>query len=196
MCGDIAQSAPGGHFWKQFYSERAWSEFREGFRDNESSQEKATVLGYVFVARREHIFADPARIPCSSSPRGGHAHCSLGVSFASLAGRETRPDRRPSPGLSEREDGHGPHDHLKAWAHAHEVAASHSQASPRAFEERLAIVQQKLNRVSRLFPAFLDAARVAGWKTEESVLVGGSPVTISVSVEERADEGREDKKTV
>ncbi|KAI0634737.1 DUF647-domain-containing protein [Trametes polyzona] len=196
----------------------AWSDFRQAFRDNETSlEEKPAVLDYVSVARRERIFADPARIPCSSSPRGGHAHCSLGVSFASLAGRETLGDDEIVALLrvfaSERyilwytadplpkvhvvlKDGHGPHDHLKAWAHAHEVAASYSQVTPRAFEERLNMVQETLDQASRLFPAFLDAARVAGWKTEESVLVGGSPVTISVSVGERADEGREDKKTV
>ncbi|KAH9887289.1 DUF647-domain-containing protein [Cubamyces lactineus] len=79
-------------------------------------------------------------------------------------------------------DGHGPHDHLKAWAHAHEVARLSRSRCPSTFDAELAIVRDALARISRIFPSFLDAARAAGWKTEEGALVGGSPVTIAVDM--------------
>ena len=77
-------------------------------------------------------------------------------------------------------DGHGPHDHLKAWAHAHEVARLSRRQRPSTFDAQLIVVRDALARISRMFPSFLDAARAAGWKTEEGALVGGSPVTIIV----------------
>ncbi|KAI0674629.1 vitamin B6 photo-protection and homoeostasis-domain-containing protein [Trametes maxima] len=93
-------------------------------------------------------------------------------------------------------DSHGPIDHLKAWAHAHELARLHgSSQSGRAlggFDAQLAGVRDALGRVSRMFPQFVVQARAAGWKTEESVLVGGSPVTIAVDVGEAALEVRKD----
>ncbi|KAI0336627.1 DUF647-domain-containing protein [Cubamyces sp. BRFM 1775] len=77
-------------------------------------------------------------------------------------------------------DGHSPHDHLKAWAHAHEVARLSRGRRPSSFDAQLIVVRDALARTSRMFPSFLDAAQAAGWKTEEGALVGGSPVTIAV----------------
>ncbi|KAI0646625.1 vitamin B6 photo-protection and homoeostasis-domain-containing protein [Trametes meyenii] len=93
-------------------------------------------------------------------------------------------------------DGHSPVDHLKAWAHAHELVRLHgSPQSGRAlggFDTQIAGVRATLARVSRVFPEFVARAREAGWKTEEGVLVGGSPVTIAVHVGDTASEVRKD----
>ncbi|CDO71162.1 hypothetical protein BN946_scf184845.g32 [Trametes cinnabarina] len=91
-------------------------------------------------------------------------------------------------------DEHSPHDHLKAWAHAHEVARICERRTPGKFDGQLEVVRDALAYTSRMFPTFIDASRAAGWKTEESVLVGGSPVTISVL--ETSDVVPEDKKNI
>ncbi|KAI8986615.1 DUF647-domain-containing protein [Trametes punicea] len=88
-------------------------------------------------------------------------------------------------------DGHGTLDHLKAWAHAHEVARLVCRRrNPSGFNEQLAVVRDALTHVSRMFPLFVDAAKVAGWKTEEGALVGGSPVTIVIEPPESTIEDR------
>ncbi|KAI0371375.1 DUF647-domain-containing protein [Pilatotrama ljubarskyi] len=88
---------------------------------------------------------------------------------------------------------HGAHDHLKAWAHAHEVARICEGRTPIDFKGRLEAVREGLKHVSRIFPWFVDAAEVAGWKTEEGALVGGSPVTVAVHI---GDGVLEDRKNV
>ncbi|KAI9061637.1 DUF647-domain-containing protein, partial [Trametes sanguinea] len=87
-------------------------------------------------------------------------------------------------------DGHGPHDHLKAWSHAHEVARLCRGRTPHAFDAQVDVVRDALAFTSRAFPMFIDASKAAGWKTEESVLVGGSPTTISVDMSDVVVEGK------
>ncbi len=159
------------------------------------------VLDYLRVARQERIFTDSARIPIPQHVRSAYAHCALGVSFLSLSGRQPLSNEQmatllevfahekyilwstsnPSRIAIVLKDGHSPHDHLKAWAHAHEVASIYSgEAHPRGFGQTLATIRDELAKVSRIFPPFLQAAQEVGWKTEEGVLVGGSPITVTI----------------
>ncbi|KAI0707573.1 DUF647-domain-containing protein [Cerioporus squamosus] len=87
-------------------------------------------------------------------------------------------------------EGHSPHDHLKAWAHAHEVVRICGSKTPSEFATQLAAVRVALERVSTMFPGFVDAAKAAGWKVDDGVLVGGSPVTMSVELGEGVFENR------
>ncbi|KAI0777349.1 vitamin B6 photo-protection and homoeostasis-domain-containing protein [Trametes elegans] len=89
-------------------------------------------------------------------------------------------------------DGHGPLDHLKAWAHAHELAHACAGRTPKTFDAQLGVVSTSLERVSRMFSGFVDMARAAGWKTEEGALVGGSPVTVTVELAEKRLENKKD----
>lgn len=143
-------------------------------------------------------------------------HCALGVPFSCLSARHPLLDDAQIAELLQvfaheqyvlwctlhpqtphiavvLKDGHGSHNHLKAWAHAHEVARlwAGAEAPPHGFGENIEVIRRALEQVSAMFPAFLDGAREAGWKTEESVLVGGSPVTISIgeviALEEKKD---------
>lgn len=171
------------------------------------------VLDYLRVARQERIFTDSARIPISSQHvRAAPTPCALGVSFSSLGGRQPLNEEQTAALLEvfahEKyilwctsdppriavvlKDGHGPHDHLKAWAHAHEIAPiCGRKLHQRGFDESLAVIRDGLQRVSRMFPLFLQGAQEAGWKTEEGVLVGGSPITIAIG-EARVAEGKKD----
>ncbi|RDX46145.1 DUF647-domain-containing protein [Lentinus brumalis] len=79
-------------------------------------------------------------------------------------------------------EGHGPHDHLNAWAHAHEVVRICGSKTPSEFGTQLAAVQVALELVSKMFPSFVEAAKATGWKVDEGALVGGSPVTMSVEL--------------
>ncbi|RPD52416.1 DUF647-domain-containing protein [Lentinus tigrinus ALCF2SS1-7] len=87
-------------------------------------------------------------------------------------------------------EGHGPRDHLKAWVHAHEVVRTCGSRTPNEFERQLAAVRGALEHASKLFPGFVEAAQVAGWKVDEGALVGGSPVTMSVVLGEGPLEDR------
>ncbi|KAI8968807.1 vitamin B6 photo-protection and homoeostasis-domain-containing protein, partial [Trametes punicea] len=89
-------------------------------------------------------------------------------------------------------EGHGPHDHLKAWAYAHEVARLSRGRTPSGFNTQLAVMRDALAHVSRMFPLFMDAAKMAGWKREEGVLVGGLPVTIAIETADFTFESRKD----
>lgn len=165
------------------------------------------------MSRQERIFTDSARIPISQHARGTYAHCALGVSFLSLSGRQPFSDEQIATLLEvfahEKyllwctsdplriavvlKDGHGPHDHLKAWAHAHEIASICDREShARGFNECLVAIRYALENVSRMFPLFLRAAQEVGWKTEEGVLVGGSPITVTIGEAEVL----EDKKDI
>ncbi|KAI0360359.1 DUF647-domain-containing protein [Trametes cingulata] len=92
-------------------------------------------------------------------------------------------------------EGHGAHDHLKAWAHAHEVARACAGRTPSDFESGVGVVREALARVSGMFEGFVGAAREAGWKTEEGALVGGSPVTVTIDVGD-LNRALEDRKNV
>ncbi len=87
-------------------------------------------------------------------------------------------------------EGHGPQDHLKAWAHAHEVVRICGSKTPSESGTQLAAVQVALERVSKMFPSFVEAAKATGWKVDEGALVGGSPVTMSVELGEGVLEDR------
>ncbi|KAI0824886.1 DUF647-domain-containing protein [Trametes gibbosa] len=188
----------------------AWSAFRSCY-DGEGPM----VPDPRSVSRHERIFANASHIRISrdKSEAGEHLRCSLGVPFSAVNGPERLSDDQitallqlfaaekyvlwyapdPQHVAIVLKEGHGTHDHLKAWALAHEVPLLCGIGSLRGFDERLLAVRTGLERVSRMFPTFLDVARKAGWKTEEGVLVGGSPVTIAVSTE---DPAMEDKKHV
>ncbi|EIW51641.1 DUF647-domain-containing protein [Trametes versicolor FP-101664 SS1] len=185
----------------------AWCEFRRSF-------DVVTVVpDYLHVARQERIFTDSARIPISQHARGTYAHCALGVSFLSLSGREPFSDEQiatllevfahekyilwpasnPPQIAVVLKDGHGPHDHLKAWAHAHEIAnICDRESHAHGFNECLVAIRYALENVSRMFPLFLRAAQEVGWKTEEGVVVGGSPITVTIGEAEVL----EDKKDI
>ena len=79
-------------------------------------------------------------------------------------------------------EGHRARDHLKTWAHAHEVAWMCGSKMPDGFDARLEAVRTALERISRIFPGFVDAAKAVGWKVDEGALVGGSPVALSVEL--------------
>ncbi len=79
-------------------------------------------------------------------------------------------------------EGHHARDHLKAWAHAHEVAWMCGGKTPSAFEARLRAVCAALESISRIFLGFVDAAKAVGRKVDEGALVGGSPVALSVEL--------------
>ena len=87
-------------------------------------------------------------------------------------------------------DGHSPSDHLKAWAHAHELVRQCGGRTPTGFETQLLAVRGALECVSRMFPGFVEQAKVAGWKIEESALVGGSPITMEIELLERVGEDK------
>ncbi|KAI0765221.1 vitamin B6 photo-protection and homoeostasis-domain-containing protein [Fomes fomentarius] len=79
-------------------------------------------------------------------------------------------------------DGHAPPDHLKAWAHAHELVRQVGGRTPTEFGTRLTAVRSALECVGCMMPGFVEDARAVGWKIEEGVLVGGSPVTMEVEI--------------
>ncbi|KAI0711519.1 vitamin B6 photo-protection and homoeostasis-domain-containing protein [Earliella scabrosa] len=87
-------------------------------------------------------------------------------------------------------DGHSPSDHLKAWAHAHELVRQCGGRTPTGFETQLLAVRGALECVSRMFPGFVEQAKAAGWKIEENALVGGSPVTMEIELLERVGEDK------
>ena len=91
-------------------------------------------------------------------------------------------------------EGHGPHDHMRAWAHAHELARAHASIGTEAFGERLAAVHRAGAMVARALPGFMGAARRAGWRVDEGALVGGSPATLVVELSDFV--GNEDKKNI
>ncbi|PIL22760.1 hypothetical protein GSI_15454 [Ganoderma sinense ZZ0214-1] len=97
---------------------------------------------------------------------------------------------RPLHVLVSFKEGHSARDHLKAWAHAHEVAWMCGGKTPAEFEARLGAVGAALESVARIFPGFVDAAKAAGWKVDEGALVGGSPVALSVELVERGGKSR------
>lgn len=79
-------------------------------------------------------------------------------------------------------DGQAAPDHLKAWAHAHELVRQVGGRTPTEFGTRLTAVRSALECVGRMMPGFVEGTRAVGWKIEEGVLVGGSPVTMEVEV--------------
>ncbi|KAH9849042.1 DUF647-domain-containing protein [Lenzites betulinus] len=191
----------------------AWLHFRSCFDEEGNTTQKPVVFSPTSVSRCERIFTDASRIHFPQDRgllSGRDITCSLGAPFSSITGPERLNDAQVAAILqlfaAERyimwynpdrlhfvivlKEGHGAHDHLKAWAHAHEVPLLCLVWLQRSFEDQLDVVRQGLKRVSRRFPAFLEAARAAGWKTEEGVLVGGSPVTIAVTTEDAAEEDR------
>ena len=87
-------------------------------------------------------------------------------------------------------EGHCARDHLKAWAHAHEVAWMCGGKTPSGFAARLGAVGAAHESISRIFPSFVDAAKKAGWKVDEGALVGGSPIALSVELVERGGVSR------
>ena len=87
-------------------------------------------------------------------------------------------------------EGHCARDHLKAWAHAHEVAWMCGGKTPPGFAARLGAVGAAHESISRIFPSFVDAAKKAGWKVDEGALVGGSPIALSVELVERGGVSR------
>ena len=163
------------------------------------------------AAQHERIFVDSAWIGPSRS-----THCVLGAPFTALVGTLSTTQiaallatfsadkyvlwvAASTPGGSMRiavgfKEGHGPHDHMRAWAHAHELARGHAGIGTEAFGERLAAVHRAGARVTRAFPGFVEAARRAGWRVDEGALVGGSPATLVVELSDFV--GNEDKKNI
>ena len=161
--------------------------------------------GPAAVARRERIFTDSAWL--RTQP---HAHCALGAPFAALAApcasdREVAAvlalfaedryvlwPRTPAAFVVALKAGHGPRDHLRAWALAHELSRApggkkggrSEEAREGAFDARLEAVRVSREKVARMFDGFMDEAKRAGWKIDESALVGGSPATIEVELGE------------
>ena len=87
-------------------------------------------------------------------------------------------------------EGHQARDHLKAWAHAHELAWMCGGKTPSESDSQLSAVRAALESVSQIFPGFEEAAKAAGWKVDEGALVGGSPVAISVELLDKPGEFR------
>ena len=176
--------------------------------------QKPTVPGPPAVSRHERIFTDSAWIRARGCPP---VHCALGVSFPTLTlpltsnpaqiaaalsafsedkyvlwpASASGAPLRISVGLKE---GHTPCDHLRAWAHAHEVVRMCGGRTPEGgFEGHLKAVREARACVRKCFPGFVDAARAARWKVDEGALVGGSPASMAVEVVEA---GGEDRKNV
>ncbi|KAH9930524.1 DUF647-domain-containing protein [Epithele typhae] len=183
----------------------AWKAFRASLDKDGTPHSSAppAVPGPAVVSSAERIFADPTRLLGPA-----RAHCTLGAPFHALFPPGGLSDAQiarvlaafardryvlwPAPaGLGAvvaLKEGHAARDHLRAWAHAHEVARR------RAGRARLREVVAAREVVERSFGTFVEAARAAGWKVDEGALVGGSPVTMSVEVGEGA--AVEDKKRV
>ncbi|OCH91267.1 DUF647-domain-containing protein [Obba rivulosa] len=80
--------------------------------------------------------------------------------------------------------GHQPLDRLKGWIHVQELAFVLDDNMPAAFEELHKAVQTSLERVKKLFPPFLDAARARGWMVDDGLLAG---ISYTVSVQPAED---------
>lgn len=82
-------------------------------------------------------------------------------------------------------EGHTPIDHLKAWAHAVELAkmcSNHDAQGGRSDnDEKLSLISHAYHAVEDVFQEFVEQLRSIGWGIDEGVIVVGLPPTIVVN---------------
>lgn len=98
----------------------------------------------------------------------------------------TKRSNRPSNISVAFKAGHSPIDHLKAWAHAVEVANRLSKPDAgNGSDEKLLSIRDAYLAVEEAFPEFIEKLRSVGWAIDEGSIVVGLPSTIVVQEDGR-----------